>query len=92
MTILEVMERANSRDTNLVIGFVKDAIMAIQSSTEHDLKVSKQTITKNTREYSLPSDLISLHSISVLDTEDDNKYKIIKRLALEPKISEDMNP
>ena len=58
MTVLEIMERANSRDTNLVVSFIKDAIMQIQSTSEETLKVSKQVITKNTRDYDLPSDFV----------------------------------
>ena len=77
MKILEVMERVNSRDTNLVIAFIKDAIMQIQSDNELDTEVLKKDIVKNVRDYDLPAGMISLKSISVLDTEDDNKYKII---------------
>ena len=92
MTVLEIMERANTRDTNLVLAFIKDAIMTMQSSTDQTLKVEKQDITKNQRDYNLPKDLISLSSISVLDTEDDNKYKGIRKLYSSPNITEDMNP
>ena len=92
MTILEIMERANSRDTKLVTAFVKDAIMKIQSTTEIVTKVNKQNIVKNTRDYDLPVDMVAIQSISVLDTEDDNKYKAIRRLAKEPNITEDTNP
>ena len=92
MTILEIMERANSRDTKLVTAFVKDAIMKIQSSTDMETKVDKQNIVKNTRDYDLPVDMIAITSVSVLDTEDDNKYKAIRRLAQEPLITEDKNP
>lgn len=92
MTILELMERANTRETKLVIAFVKDAINKIQSSNEIDTKVSKIDIVKNQRDYDLPLDFIALKNISVLDTEDDNKYKIIKRLGSEPLVSEDTNP
>ena len=92
MTILEIMERTNSRDTKLVISFVKDAIMKIQSSTDMETKVDKQAITKNIRDYDLPADMIAIHSISVLDTEDDNKYKKIRRLAQEPLVAEDKSP
>ena len=92
MTILEIMERTNARDTKLVTAFVKDAIMKIQSSTEMETKVNKQDITKNVRDYDLPVDMVAIHSVSVLDTEDDNKYKKIRRLAQEPNISEDTNP
>ena len=92
MTILEIMERANSRDTKLVTAFIKDALMKIQSTSEEGLKVNKQNIVKNTRDYTLPADLISLKSISILDTEDDNKYKQIKRLGNNPLVTEDTNP
>ena len=92
MTILEIMERANSRDTKLVTAFVKDAIMKIQSSTDMETKVDKQAITKNIRDYDLAVDMIAITTISVLDTEDDNKYKQIRRLAQEPLITEDKNP
>jgi|TARA_R110001583_G_scaffold30746_1_gene105896 hypothetical protein len=92
MKILEIMERANTRDTKLVIAYVKDAINLIQSSHEIDIKTSKQNIVLNTRDYDLPSDLIAIKNVSVLDTEDDNKYKIIRRLQNEPLVSEDTNP
>ena len=92
MTILEIMERANSRDTNLVVAFIKDAVMRIQSNSEENLKVNKQNITKNTRDYNLPTDLVALKSISILDTEDDDKYKRISRLSHEPNVTEDTSP
>lgn len=92
MTILELMERANTRETKLVIAFVKDAINKIQSSNEIDTKINKQNIVANTRDYDLPADLIAIKHISVLDTEDDNKYKIIRRLQNDPLVSEDTNP
>ncbi|MDP6769783.1 MAG: hypothetical protein QF704_03700 [Anaerolineales bacterium] len=92
MTILEMMERANSRDTKLVIAFVKDAIMRLQSTTEEVTKVDKQNIVENTRDYNIPVDMVAIKNISVLDTEDDNKYKLIRRLANEPVITEDTNP
>ena len=92
MTILEIMERANTRDTTLAIAFIKDAITQIQSSTDIVTKVEKQTLTKGTRDYYLPTDMISLKSISILDTEDDNKYKKIKRITSRPNVVEDTNP
>ena len=92
MTILELMERANTRETKLVIAYVKDAINKMQSSNEITTTSAKQNIVKNQRDYNLPADLIAIKHISVLDTEDDNKYKIIRRLANEPLVSEDTNP
>ena len=92
MTILEIMERANSRDTKLVTAFIKDAIMKVQSSTDMETKVEKQAITRNVRDYILPTDMVAITSISVLGTEDDNKFKAIRRLAREPNVTEDTNP
>ena len=92
MTLLEIMERANVRDTKLVSAFIKDAIMQIQSSTELVTKTEKQNLTKNTREYYLPTDMIALESVSILDTNDDNKYKKIRRLSHRPNVTEDTNP
>ncbi len=92
MKVLEIMERTNSRDTSLVIAYIKDAIMQIQSSNEINTKVDKQNIVANTRDYNLPAGLIAIKTISVLDTDDDNKYKAIRRLRSNPLVTEDTNP
>jgi|TARA_R110000824_G_scaffold16294_3_gene67737 hypothetical protein len=86
------MERSNTRETNLAIAFIKDAIVRIQSTNEIVLKTNKQDIAKNTRDYVLPTELIALDSVAVLDTEDDNKYKIIRRLIDDPVVIDDTNP
>ena len=91
MTVLEIMERANSRDTNLVIAWIKDAFHEIASTHEENIKVDKQNITKDDRTYVLPADLISLLNVSVLDTEDD-QYKRIRRLTDDPVVIEDNSP
>ena len=91
MTVLEVMERANSRDTNLVIAWIKDAVHAIESTQVENIKTSIQNITKNDRTYVLPPELISILNISVLDTDDD-QYKRIRRLIDDPVIIEDNSP
>ncbi len=92
MKILEIMERVDSNDTNLVIAFIKDAFHQIQSSNEINTEVNKQNIVADTRDYDLPAGLIAIKSVSVLDTEDDNKYKSIRRLQSDPLVTEDTNP
>lgn len=92
MKVLEVMERANTRDTNLVIAYIKDAILEIQSNNELDIAINKQNIVKNTRDYTLPAGMIALKNVSILDTEDDNKYNAIRRLQHDPLVTEDTNP
>ena len=86
------MERANTRETKLAMAFVKDAITQIQSTHEVVLKNAKQSIVEDQRDYNLPTDLVALKSVSVLDTEDDDKYKRISRLTHEPNVTEDTNP
>ena len=92
MKVLEIMERFNSRDTNLVIAYIKDPILHMQSTGEINTKVEKTNIVKNTRDYDLPAGMVAIKSVSVLDTEDDNKYKAIRRLHSNPNTTEDTNP
>jgi|TARA_R100000789_G_scaffold100405_1_gene110410 hypothetical protein len=92
MTVLEIMERAGIRDTNLAIAWIKDAVHFIESTQTENLKVRKLNLVRNQRDYVLPADLISINSVSVLDTEDDNKYKKIRRMVGEHYVTEDTNP
>ena len=89
MTILEMMERANTRETKLAIAFIKDAIVKIQSTSEINLTTNKQNVVKDQRDYNLPTKMLALESVSILDTEDGNKYKRIRRLTHDPLVSED---
>ena len=66
MKLLELMERANTRDTKLVIAYVKDAINKIQSSNEITTTSGKQNIVANQRAYNLPADLIAIKHKSVI--------------------------
>ena len=92
MTILEIMERTNIKETNLATAWIQDGIEEIQSHHPENLKVNKQNIIQNERDFILPRDLIAIKSISVLDTKDDNKYKIIRRVSGDNPTSEDTNP
>jgi len=92
MTVLEMMERTGTRDTKLALAWIKDAVSLMQSNTKENLKTQKQNIVKDQREYDLPADVIAIDNISVLDTEDDNKYKRIRRLAFPSSVSEDTSP
>ena len=91
MTVLEIMERAGSKDTSLILAWLKDAIHLIQSNTNEKSKVVKYNIIDGEREYLLPQDLIAVKSVSVKDTND-KKYKRIKRLVHDPIVKEDTDP
>lgn len=92
MTVLNLMEMAGTRDTALAIEWIKNCVNLIQSSYPEKVKIYKQAVIEDEREYELPNDMISLISVSVLDTADDDKYKLIRKLASDPITSEDTNP
>ena len=96
MTVLEIMERADMKETTLAIAYIKDAIHLIQSNSKEKVKVSKQDIIKSVDGddivYKLPADMIALEHVSIKDTSD-SKYKRIKRLVAPPHyLLEDTSP
>lgn len=91
MTVQEMMERSGLRDTTLAIAWMKDAMNLFKSSVSEIISVDKQNIIDGEREYILPSDMVNLKTVSVLDTSD-NKYKKIRRLAFDPVVTEDTDP
>jgi len=92
MTVLEIMERAGISQTTLSLAWIKDAVHHLKSNTKESLKVNKQNIISGEKEYEFPSDMIAIDSISILDTNDDNKYKIIRRISGSITVSEDTSP
>lgn len=96
MTILEIMERLNIKEETLTIAWVKDAIHLMQSNTKEKVESTKRDLIKSVNStdnvYILPSDLVSLESISILDTSD-SRYKKIRRLTNQPHyLLEDTSP
>ncbi len=91
MLVQEIMERTGMEETSLALAWIKDAILEIQSSEEHQLSVDLSNIVENQLEYDLPSDLVAINSISMLDTEDD-QYKSLSRLAFDPVMEVDNSP
>ena len=91
MTVQEIMERSGMKETTLAIAWIKDAIHLIQSQEDENVASWKTNITKNTREYPFPSNLIKVKSVGVKDTNDD-KWKQIRRLTFSPTVTEDASP
>jgi len=95
MTIQEIMERTGLKDFTLTKAYIKDAIHLIQSTTEDSISKSYSNIVVasdgDDNLYELPTDLISLKSVSVKDTQD-SKYKKIRRLTTSPTVAEDSSP
>lgn len=91
MTVQEIMERANMKESGLALAWLKDAFHLLQSNSSEDLKTVKYNIIDGERDYLLPQDMIELKHISVKDTSDD-KYKKIRRLTSQPYMTEDTDP
>lgn len=96
MTVLEVMERLNTKEETLVIAWIKDAIHLVQSNTKEKVESTKIDLIKSVNNvdnvYILPPDLVSLENISIKDTSD-SKYKKIRRLTTQPHyLAEDASP
>jgi len=91
MTILEMMERAGTKETTLAIAWIKDAMHLIQSNTNDRTKVVKYNVIDGERDYLLPQDLVAIKSISIKDTND-KKYKKIRRIVQDLIVKEDTDP
>ena len=91
MTVLELMERAGTKETTLALAWIKDAVHLIQSSTSERTKVVKYNVIDGERDYLIPQDLVSIKSISIKDTND-KKYKKIRRIVQDLIIKEDTEP
>ena len=91
MTVLEMMERAGTKETNLAIAWIKDAIHLIQSNANERTKVVKYNVIDGERDYLLPQDLVAIKSISIKDTND-KKYKKIRRIVQDLIVKEDTDP
>ena len=91
MTVLELMERAGTKETALALAWLKDAMHLIQSSTSERTKVVKYNVIDGERDYLIPQDLVAIKSISIKDTND-KKYKKIRRIVQDLIVKEDTEP
>ena len=67
MTVQEIMERADMKETTLALAYIKDAIHLIQSNSKERIKITKKDIIKasdgDDNVYKLPADMIALKNI-----------------------------
>jgi len=68
MTVQELMERANIKESGVALAWLKDAFHLLQSNSTEDLKVVKYNIIDGERDYLIPQDMVALNNISVKDT------------------------
>ena len=91
MTVQEVMERAKTKDTKLVISLIEDAVHLIRSQYDEDTKEFTTALIDGVRDYPMPADMIKLINVSIKDTNDD-KYKKVRRLVYSPTVTKDNSP
>ena len=85
------MERTGAKDTSLVVAHIKDAMHEMQSTTDVEVATETVSIVDGTRDYPLPKTMVSLMSVSVLNTNTDT-YERIPRLVGEPILESDESP
>jgi len=60
MQVLEVMERVNSTQTNLIINFIKNAFLELQENYYEKTKTSYISLISGISDYNLPADYVAL--------------------------------
>jgi len=60
MQVLEVMERVNSTQTNLIIRFIRNAFLELQETYYEKTKTSYISLVNGVSDYNLPADYVAL--------------------------------
>jgi len=71
MTIKELMELTGQTRFNLIKEYLKDGIAEIQLITKENVTQKKENIVASTSKHPLPSDLVEVSDVKVLDTDSD---------------------
>ena len=79
MTLLELMERAGSRETNKIIKYVADGFLEMESIVPEKTTGTKVSIVADQRLYSFPTDLVQLLGV-YRKYDDDGKYIRIQHI------------
>lgn len=78
MKIQEVMELSGAPHFGLVKLYIKQAAQALETEKYEQLTESKTSIVSGTSKYSMPTDPLSIKSVSVYDS-DNEIYKPIPK-------------
>jgi hypothetical protein len=86
MTIKEIMERSGMSVTGRAVAYIKDALEEIAIEVRPRIKETDVSIVEDTRYYDIPSDVLRITDIRVLNHKNsESKYVSIPRLAQAPK-------
>ncbi len=89
MKVLEIMERVGSRNTNLIITYIKDALEEIQEQSVDARSREVYNIQKNVKFYPFPADFVRLLGV-YRKVNSSGKYERIDRVIKNP-IIEDLS-
>jgi hypothetical protein len=81
MTIKELMELTGQTRFNMMKMFLEDGIAEIQLITKENVTQKKENITAETSSYALPTDLVEVSDVKILDT-DSSYYVPIPRVII----------
>ena len=90
MKVMEIMERANIRETGRAIAYIKDALEELNLISETHIRVVRIDIDKDKRLYNLPNDMLQILDIRCKDHDnEDSAYRSIPRSVYEPAINDE---
>ena len=90
MKVMEIMERANIRETGRAIAYIKDALEELNLISETHSRVVRIDIEENKRFYKLPNDMLQILDIRCKDHDnEDSAYRSIPRSVYEPAIKDE---
>ena len=90
MKVMEIMERANIRETGRAMAYIKDALEELNLISETHIRVVRIDIEKDKRLYNLPNDMLQILDIRCKDHDnEDSAYRSIPRSVYEPAIKDE---
>ena len=65
MQVYELMQRIGTRDTNLVIAYIKDAFRSIEEISRENVVSTHIDIVNGVEDYQFPTDMVKLVSMKI---------------------------
>ena len=86
MTVKEIMERANIKQTGRAVAYIKDALEELALYYPTNVTTARVDITEDQRYYDFPEDAVKILDIRVKNhLNGDDKYRSIPRMVHPPR-------
>ena len=80
MTVKELMERVPTINEGYALAYINDAVKELSTMIDDNISFDTSNIVKNQRFYTLPTEMLKLKNVYILDTDvDPNEYVKIPR-------------